>query len=97
MGANCERHCIGSGRAGSTAVLRICKGDFSGFAYSYLNGALGVEAGTRGGLIAPFLQREDENHVLLGYLWSDAEFHDPAVIGAIKGHPDSDALVRMMA
>jgi hypothetical protein len=58
---------------------------------------LASEAGTRGGLITPFLQREDENRVLLGYLWSDGEFHDPAVIDAIKAHPDSGALGRMMA
>jgi hypothetical protein len=58
---------------------------------------LASEAGTRGGLVAPFLRREDENHVLLGYLWIDSEFHDPAVIEAIKGHPDSGALGRMMA
>jgi hypothetical protein len=58
---------------------------------------LASEADTRGGLITPFLQREDENRVLLGYLWSDGEFHDPAVIDAIKAHPDSGALGRMMA
>ncbi|MEY9106498.1 hypothetical protein ABH999_002694 [Bradyrhizobium yuanmingense] len=57
---------------------------------------LASEAGTRGGLIAPFLRRQDEKRVLLGYLWSDAEFHDPAVIEAIKQHPDSGALGRMM-
>ena len=57
---------------------------------------LASEVGTRGGLIAPFLQRQDEKRVLLGYLWSDAEFHDPAVIAAIKEHPDSGALGRMM-
>jgi hypothetical protein len=58
---------------------------------------LASEAGTRGGLITPFLQREDENRVLLGYLWSDGEFHDPAVVDAIKAYPDSGALGRMMA
>jgi hypothetical protein len=58
---------------------------------------LASEVGTRAGLTAPFLQRQDENRVLLGYLWSDAEFHDLAVINAIKEHPDSGALGRMMA
>ena len=58
---------------------------------------LASEAGTRGGLIAPFLQRQDNKRVLLGYLWSDAEFHDPEVIAAIKQHLDSGALGRMMA
>jgi len=58
---------------------------------------LASEVGTRGGLISPFLLRENENRVQLGYLWSDAEFHDPAVIDAIKEHPDSGALYRMIA
>ncbi len=58
---------------------------------------LASEAGTHGGLIAPFLLREDEKRARLVYLWSDAEFHDPAVINAIKEHPDSGALGRMMA
>ena len=58
---------------------------------------LASEAGTRGGLSAPFLQRQDESRVLLCYLLSNAEFHDPAVIAAIKHHPDAGALGRMMA
>jgi len=58
---------------------------------------LASEAGTRGGLTAPFLLRQDEKRVTLSYLWSDAEFHDPEVIGAIAKHPDSSALGRMMA
>ena len=58
---------------------------------------LASEAGTRGGLVTPFLLREDEKRVQLGYLWSDAEFHDPTIINAIKEHPDAPALGRMMA
>lgn len=58
---------------------------------------LAAEAGTRGGLISPFLLREGERRVLLTYLWSGAEFHDPAVIAAIQRHPDSGALGKMMA
>jgi len=58
---------------------------------------LASEAGTRGGLTAPFLLREIEQRVRLGYCWSDAEFHDPVVISAIKNHPDSGALGRMMS
>jgi len=58
---------------------------------------LASEAGTRGGLTAPFLLREDEKRVRLVYLLSDAEFHDPEAIAAIKEHPDSGALGRMMA
>lgn len=58
---------------------------------------LASEVGTRGGLISPFLLRESEKRVQLGYLWSDSEFHDPAVANAIKEHPDSGALYRMMA
>lgn len=58
---------------------------------------LAAEAGTRGGLISPFLQRLDEKRVLLEYLWSDAEFNDSAVIAAIQHHPDSRALGKMMA
>lgn len=58
---------------------------------------LAAEAGTRGGLISPFLLREGERRVLLTYLWSDKEFHDLAVIAAIQRHPDSEALGRMMA
>lgn len=57
---------------------------------------LASEAGTRGGMIAPFLLREDERRVRLGYLSSDAEFHDPDVWKAISQHPDSGALGRMM-
>lgn len=57
---------------------------------------LASEAGTRGGLITPFLQRHDEKRILLVYLWSDAEFHDPEVIAAIQKHPDSGALGKMM-
>jgi hypothetical protein len=58
---------------------------------------LASEAGTRGGLVSPFLQRVDDKRVQLGYLWSGAEFHDPAVINAIAQHPDAGALGRMMA
>ena len=58
---------------------------------------LASEAGTRGGLTAPFLLREDEKRVQLGYWWSDAEFHDPAIIEVIAKHPDAGALGRMMA
>jgi len=58
---------------------------------------LASEAGTRGGLTAPFLSRLGEKRFQLGYGFSDAEFHDPEVIQAIKEHPDSGALGRMMA
>jgi hypothetical protein len=58
---------------------------------------LASEAGTRGGLLAPFLLREDQQSLKLGYLWSDSEFHDPIVIAAIAKHPDAGALWRMMA
>lgn len=58
---------------------------------------LASEVGTRGGLTAPFLLRDDEKWVRLGYLWSNAEFHDPAIINEIKKHPDSGALGRMMS
>jgi hypothetical protein len=58
---------------------------------------LASEAGTRGGLIAPFILRENDKLIRLGYLWSNAEFHDPVVINAIKDHPDAGALGRMMA
>lgn len=70
---------------------------FSASHIPILMARLASEAGTRGGLVAPFLQRQDEKRVRLCYLWSDAEFHDPAVIAAIKQHPDSGALGRMMA
>lgn len=62
-----------------------------------LKARLASEVGTRGGLVTPFLVREDERRVRLGYLSSDAEFNDPAVIDAIAKHPDSGALGRMMA
>jgi hypothetical protein len=58
---------------------------------------LASEAGTRGGLIAPFLLHENENRFRLGYWLNDAEFHDPAVIHAIKDHPDASVLGRMMS
>ncbi len=58
---------------------------------------LAGEAGTRGGLIMPFLSREDDRHMRLIYLSSDAEFHDPAVIRAIAAHPDSTFLGRLMS
>ena len=44
----------------------------------------------------PFLLRKDDKTVELGYLWSDAEFHDPEVIEAIKKHPDAGKLGKMM-
>lgn len=69
---------------------------FPGSHIPILMARLASEVGTRGGLIAPFLHREDANRVLLGYLWSDAEFHDVAVIEAIKEHPDSGALFQMI-
>jgi hypothetical protein len=64
---------------------------------SILMARLASEAGTRGGLTAPFLLRENERRVQLCYLWSDKEFHDPAIVSAIAQHPDSGALGRMMA
>ena len=58
---------------------------------------LASEAGTRGGLITPFLLSENDQHVRLGYLWSDAEFRDPTVIEKIAGHPDCGFLHRLRA
>lgn len=46
------------------------------------------EGGTRGGQVHPSLLRRDEKTVELAYLWSDAEFHDPDAIEAMKSHPD---------
>jgi hypothetical protein len=62
-----------------------------------LKARLASEAGTRGGLITPFLLREDEKRVRLGYVSIDQDFQDPEVIDAIARHPDAAALGRMMA
>jgi hypothetical protein len=55
------------------------------------------EVGTRGGLISPFLLREDDRNLRLVYLESDSEFHDPAVIAKMSEHPDFGHLCRLMA
>jgi hypothetical protein len=70
---------------------------FPGAHIPILMARLASEAGTCGGLIAPFLRREDEDLVRLVYLSSDAEYHDPIVCDAIRAHPDSGYLARMMA
>lgn len=70
---------------------------FPGSHIPILMARLASEAGTRGGLVSPFLLRLDEKRVQLGYLWSDSEFHDPHVIEAMAKHPDFGALGRMMA
>jgi hypothetical protein len=58
---------------------------------------LASEAGTRGGLVSPFLLRLDEKRVQLGYLWTDADFHDPQAIEAMSKHADFRVLGEMMA
>lgn len=58
---------------------------------------LAGEVGTRGGQVTPFLLREDDQRVRLGYLWSDAELHDPKVIAEIAAHPEAGCLQRLMA
>lgn len=55
------------------------------------------EVGTRGGQIHPFLLRADDETVRLVYLSSDAEFHDLEIIKAMKTHPDSSLLGRLMS
>jgi hypothetical protein len=70
---------------------------FPGSHIPILMARLASEAGTNGGLVAPFLLREDEKRVRLAYLWNDAEFHDLAVCEAIREHPDSGYLGRKMA
>jgi hypothetical protein len=59
---------------------------------SALMARLAGEAGTRGGHIHPFLLRKNESEVMLEYLVSDSEFHDPIVIQKIASHPDSRRL-----
>ena len=58
---------------------------------------LAAEAGTRGGLITPFLSGGEDGFLNLDYIWSDAEFHNPEVISAIAEHPDAGALFRMIS
>ena len=58
---------------------------------------LAGEAGSRGGLIAPFLKRKDDSIIQLQYLSNDADFHDVEVIEKISKHPDSGYLGRLMA
>lgn len=57
---------------------------------------LAGEVGTRGGLIAPFIRRIDDEQVELGYVWRDAEFHDLAVIEAIKHHSGAGYLGQLL-
>ncbi len=54
------------------------------------------EVGTRGGLIAPFIRRIDDEQAELGYVWRDAEFHDLAVIEAMKRHPGAGYLGQLL-
>jgi len=58
---------------------------------------LAGEAGSRGGLVSPFLLRMDNETMALKYLWSDADFHDDDVITSIAKHPDSGYLGRMVS
>ncbi|MCF8482420.1 MAG: hypothetical protein K9H25_18500 [Rhodospirillum sp.] len=58
---------------------------------------LASEAGTRGGLVSPFLFQEDKKAIKLGYFMNDSEFHDREIIDAIAKHPDSSTLGRMMS
>ena len=76
--------------------FELMKDTFPSAHIPILMSRLAGEAGTRGGLTAPFLLRHDAESILLGYLWSDAEFHDPMVIRRIAEHPDSRFLGRLM-
>lgn len=57
---------------------------------------LAGEAGSRGGLVHPFLLRENDSTIRLRYVWRDADFHAPHVIEEIAKHPDSGYLGRLM-
>ena len=57
---------------------------------------LASEAGTRGGLIAPFLLQETDLQVRLQYFWRDDEFQDRAVIAKMAAHPDFGLLAKLM-
>ena len=79
------------------AVYNFVKEVFPHSHIPILMSRLAGEAGTRGGLIAPFLERKGNDLAHLVYLWSDNEFHDPEVIGRIAQHPDAGFLGRLMA
>lgn len=82
-------------------IRRICNSslekEFPKSHIPILMARLGSEVGSRGGQISPFILRENENDVVLTYLSSDAEFHNPEVIQRIGQHPDSGKLFRMMS
>jgi hypothetical protein len=59
---------------------------------SALMARLGGEVGSGGGLIHPFLLRENPDKVLLAYLINDADFHDPNVIKEVARHRDAGRL-----
>ena len=82
-------------------VRRRCfsylKGRFPECEIPILMARLAGEAGSRGGLIAPFLKRATDSIIQLQYLSYDADFHDDEVIENISKHPDSGYLGRLMA
>ncbi len=53
---------------------------------------LAGEAGSDGGLVAPFLLKEDGDAYMLAYWLRDADYHDPIAIQGIQGHPDFSRL-----
>lgn len=95
-----ELICNGTAVVPDTDVRRRCfarvKEVFPHAHIPVLMARLAGEAGSRGGLITPFLLREDEEFIRLGYVWSNAEFSDPEVIAKIAEHPDSGYLGRLM-
>ena len=82
-----------------TDVRRRCfeyvKTKFSESHIPILMVRLAAEAGTRGGLITPFLLRKNEREIELQYRWVDYEFHDPDVIAQMAEHPDFGHLAKL--
>lgn len=54
------------------------------------------EVGTKGGLIAPFLERVDADTAELRYMFRNADFHDPATVALMTKHPSAPCLASLM-
>lgn len=69
---------------------------FPGAEIPLLMSRLASEAGTLGGVIAPFLLRTGPDVISLRYVMRDAEFHNQQVIERMAEHPDSGHLWQLM-
>lgn len=91
----------GTAIALDASVRRRCYDTMTGLfpesEISLLMARLAGEAGTRGGLIVPWLTLDKDESFTLAYYFRDIEFHDQSVVASIRQHVDFGMLMALVA